>query len=60
MKEYILSEIRDTLFGKIPNEEIPTVIDSISFCLRNYDITERKHRLWSMITPIRRLLVNSS
>lgn len=42
MKEYILSEIRDTLFGKIPNEEIPTVIDSISFCLRNYDITEKE------------------
>lgn len=42
MKEYILSEIRDTLFGKIPNEEISTVIDSISFCLRNYDITEKE------------------
>lgn len=42
MKEYILSEIRDTLFGKISNEEISIVIDSISFCLRNYDITEKE------------------
>lgn len=42
MKECILSEIRDTLFGKIPNEEISIVIDSISFCLRNYDITEKE------------------
>lgn len=42
MKEYILSEIRDTLFGKIPNEEISTVVDSISFCLRNYDIIAKE------------------
>lgn len=38
MKEYVLSEIRDALFGKISTEDISTVIDSLSFCLRNYDI----------------------
>ena len=42
MKEYILTEIRNTLFGKISNEEISTVIDSISFCLRNYEITAKE------------------
>ena len=42
MKEYILTEIRNTLFGKITNEEISTVIDSISFCLRNYEITAKE------------------
>ena len=42
MKEYVLTEIRDTLFGKIPNEEISTVVDSISFCLRNYDIIAKE------------------
>ena len=42
MKEYVLSEIRDTLFGKIPTDEISTVIDSISFCLRNYEIMAKE------------------
>lgn len=42
MKEYVLTKIRDTLYGKIPNEEISTVIDSVSFCLRNYDIMAKE------------------
>lgn len=42
MKESVLTEIRDTLFGRIPNEEISTVIDSISFCLRNYEIMAKE------------------
>ena len=42
MKESVLSEIRDTLFGKIPTDEISTVIDSISFCLRNYEIMAKE------------------
>lgn len=41
MKEILLGEIRDTLFGKIPNDEIPIVIDSITFCMRNYELTEK-------------------
>lgn len=35
MKEYILTEIRNTLFGKISNEEISTVIDSTGCQYRN-------------------------
>lgn len=42
MKESVLSEIRDTLFGKIPTDEISTIIDSISFCLRNYEIMPKE------------------
>lgn len=57
MKEYILSEIRDNLFGKIANEEISTVIDSISFCLRNYDILAKETSIVVMsVSGIRKLM----
>ena len=41
MTERLISEIQGMLFGKIPNDQIRTVVDIVSLCMANYNITEK-------------------
>ncbi|RHO63365.1 integrase [Parabacteroides sp. AF48-14] len=42
MKEKLISDFRDILYGKIPTENISIILEALSYVLKDYDLTKKE------------------